>query len=369
MCLDTVHRSCRPRATADSTHRFREQTLFFFLFSIHWRQLDRILAASPITVVSASMESIEEAATRLARLGYENKPISEFEVFFAHWKDPQVPSRLRPDASKAFNEGPALRDVVENNRNDLVQMMLPLGFEISDSVMSACLRQTRKTRRTEILDMLFDSGWDINRPVNEYCPPAIRYNLFFWCELNLSVDSCSLLLEHVDLVEHCLARGASPNASSPSGHTVMQRAVAYAPLEITKLLVAHGGTIKGTNVLAHAACAHAQAKATSGSQTPHFEDRRETIHYLLDQGALIDAHYSATMNDKQTGDGVLFGTMTALHFAIAGNQADLVQLLLERGARIDLRGWSAWRTEGQQVNSVELARICGFEDIAVMLED
>lgn len=150
----------------------------------------------------------------------------------------------------------------------------------------------------------------------------------------------------------------------------MQRAVTYAPLEATKLLVAHGATIKGTNLLAHAACAHVQAKATSGSQTPQFEDRRETIYYLLDQGALIDAHYSATMNpNMQTGDGILFGTTTALHFAIAGTQVDLVQFLLERGAQIYLKGWSTWRTEGQEVNSVELARMCGFEDIAVMIED
>ena len=180
----------------------------------------------------------------------------------------------------------------------------------------------------------------------------------------------SLLLEHVDLVEHCLARGASPNASSPSGHTVMQRAVAYAPLEVTKLLVGHGAMIKGTNLLAHAACAYVKANTASGNQLLQFEDRWETINYLLEQGALVDAHYSETINpNMQTGDGVFYGTMTALHFAIVGNKKDLMQLLLEKGASIELRGWSSWKTEGQQVNSIELARICGVEDIAVVLED
>ncbi|KAL5396503.1 hypothetical protein PMIN06_001633 [Paraphaeosphaeria minitans] len=71
------------------------------------------------------------------------------------------------------------------------------------------------------MDMLFDNGWGIHGPVNDYCLPAIRYNVFFWCELNLSVGSFSLLLEHVDLVEHCLAL-ASPNANGPSGHAVRQ---------------------------------------------------------------------------------------------------------------------------------------------------
>lgn len=315
-------------------------------------------------------ESIEEAALSLARLGYENKPTSEFQSFFAQWRDPLNPSRLRSDALKAFNEGPTLRDVVENDRNELVQMMLPLGFEISESVMSTTLRKTRQTRRTEILDMMLANGWDINRPVNDQCPPAIRYDPYFRYYLNPSSDFYSLLLEHIDLVEHCLALGASPNAHSPSGHTVMQRAVAYAPLDTTKLLVAHGAIIEGTNLLAHAVCAHAQAEETPASQMSHFESRRETIRYLLDQGAPIDAHYSATMDpDMQTGDGILFGSMTALHFAVAVNQADLVHLLLERGARVDLKGQSAWKTDGQEVNSVELARMCGFEDLAVMMED
>lgn len=201
----------------------------------------------------APSESIEVAALHLARLGYENKPTSEFQSFFAQWKDPLNPSRLRSDALEAFNEGPALRDVVENNRNDLVQMMLPLGFEISESVLSTTLRKTRETRRTEISDMMLAYGWDINRPLNNQCPPAIWYDLYFRNYLNSAIDSYSVLLKHVDIVEHCLALGASPNAKSPSGHTVMQRAVSYAPLEVTKLLVAHGTTKEGTNLLAHAA--------------------------------------------------------------------------------------------------------------------
>ena len=147
----------------------------------------------------------------------------------------------------------------------------------------------------------------------------------------------------------------------------MQRAVAYAPLQMIKLLVAHGATIQDTNLLAHATCAYAQVEASS--QNLPFEDRRETIHYLLDQGAMLDAHYSATLNpNMQTGDGVFYGTMTALQFAIASNKIDLVELLLERGARVEVKGWSAWKTEGREVDSLELARICGFEEIAEIVE-
>lgn len=100
-----------------------------------------------------------------------------------------------------------------------------------------------------------------------------------------------------------------------------------------------------------------------------FENGRETIRYLLDQGASINAHYSAGMNPTmRNGDDIMYGTFTALDFAIASNQADLVFSLLARGARLDLRGPSAW-TNGQQMNGIELARMCGHDDLVIMLED
>ena len=123
---------------------------------------------------ASSRDLIEEAATQLARLGYENKSLLEFQNFFARWKDPLDPSRIQTDALERFKEGPTLRDVVGNNREDLVTMLMSLGFEITESVMSMTLHQTRERRRTNILNTFLDCGWDIDRPINAYCPPAIR---------------------------------------------------------------------------------------------------------------------------------------------------------------------------------------------------
>lgn len=147
----------------------------------------------------------------------------------------------------------------------------------------------------------------------------------------------------------------------------MQRAVSYASLDIVKLLVQHGAIIQNTNLLPHVVLAYVQTQAQT--QDPVFEGRLEVLRYLLNHGALINAFYADTLNaDVPSGDKIMYGQMTALHFAIAGGKKDLVQLLLERGADKGIETWSSWKTGGRTVGCVELARICGFEDIAGVLE-
>jgi ankyrin repeat protein len=147
----------------------------------------------------------------------------------------------------------------------------------------------------------------------------------------------------------------------------MQRAVSYAQLDVIKLLVQHGAIIQDTNLLPHAVLGDIEAQTQT--QNPVSEGRLDVIHYVLDHGALINAFYDDTLNaDVPCGEKVMYGKMTALHFAIVGGKKHLVQLLLERGADKDVETWSAWKTRGKIVGCVELARICGFEEIADMLE-
>ena len=145
----------------------------------------------------------------------------------------------------------------------------------------------------------------------------------------------------------------------------MQRAARFAPLPIIQLLVQHGAEIKNTNLLPHATLSYI---STAGD--PGRPDRLEVINYLIDQGASINAFYNDTLNaDVPSGDGVFYEKMTALHFAVVGGEKELVKALLERGADSKLETWSAWKSNGKFVSSVELARICGFEDIALVLEE
>jgi hypothetical protein len=324
-------------------------------------------ASNSDSVVPPEADILEEARIALSRLSYENKPFSEFETFFVRWKDPQNAARLQPIALQEFNEGPALRGAVENNREDVVRTMLRLGFEVSESSMAMALKYARNSGSKTILELLFQGEWDINRPVNQFCPPAIRcVEIQRVDNFRVPTDCTSLLCEHVDLVEYCLSLGAVLNASSLSGHTIMQRAVAYASCKMIKLLVQNGAVVQGTNLLPHAVRTCTQ----NFPNTATLEDRLDVILFLLNQGALIDAHYSATLNPAlSSGDGNFYGTTTALHFAISGGDIDLVKLLLGKGANVGVKSSSIYMSESREVSSVELSQIYGFEQIAVLLED
>jgi hypothetical protein len=95
--------------------------------------------------------------------------------------------------------------------------------------MAMALKHVRKSGSKTIPELLFRGGWDINRPVNQFCPPAIRcVEIKRVDNLRAPTDGTGLLCEHVDLVEYCLSLGAVLNASSLPGHIIMQRAIAYA---------------------------------------------------------------------------------------------------------------------------------------------
>lgn len=157
--------------------------------------------------------------------------------------------------------------------------------------------------------------------------------------------------------------GASPNASSLSGHTVMQRAVAYAPLSMIQLLVKHGAIIKGTNLLPHAVLAYIDTPGEPGMPC-----RAVVIQYLIEHGASIDACYNDTLNSEvASGEWIYYGIMSALHFAIIGGKYELVGALLQNGASPGTETRSGWKTEWRMISSIELAKLCGFKDIASLL--
>lgn len=139
----------------------------------------------------------------------------------------------------------------------------------------------------------------------------------------------------------------------------MQRAASYAPLNVLKLLVEHGGLIRGDLV--------ARASYYRRNNDHGF---LEVIQFLLDHGAPIDAYFAEGTVQARNNCClmVVMGGQNALHFAIGGGKRDLVKLLLKRGADRNLTASSPWKTKGKTVSPVELARMCGHEDIVDLLD-
>lgn len=139
----------------------------------------------------------------------------------------------------------------------------------------------------------------------------------------------------------------------------MQRAAGYAPLDVLELLVVHGGIVRDSDLIAHAAFAHSNGRS----------GRLEAVRCLLKHGALINAYYGDNTTEGNGSCLIEFvGRQNALHFAIGSGKTDLVELLIEKGADRTLATCSPMKTQGQTVSPVELARMCAYEDIIRMLE-
>lgn len=155
------------------------------------------------------------------------------------------------------------------------------------------------------------------------------------------------VLKNEGLTRWFLAHGASPNApASLLFRTPIMLAASFAPLSTVKLLCAHAESLD--DVL--------QSAAESDA-----EGRLEVMEFLLDEGSDINAikwehHASSYHNFEGAGLG------TALHYAIIGGFKDRIELLLKRGARVDVPN-----SMGQ--TALEVARVYGRDYIQALFGD
>lgn len=139
----------------------------------------------------------------------------------------------------------------------------------------------------------------------------------------------------------------------------MQQAASTGSLDTMKQLVAHGGTISGTDLVAHVA--FGLRKLT--------EDCLDMIYYLIDHGASVDTYYMAqskTWSTRANPVFVKYGLQNALHLAISEGNRSLVRVLLARNASKDLEMFSL-RTGLKQLGPKELAHLLGRDDIVELL--
>jgi hypothetical protein len=120
-------------------------------------------------------------------------------------------------------------------------------------------------------------------------------------------------------VSYFLAHGGDPNADRVSGLTMLAYAVSLGnSIPIIEMLLKHGANIAQSSCL----------------QVGSYYGRLEEIKFLLDHGAELNESLQPDALECPSG---VFPLETPLHLAMTGRQPDVVKLLLDLGANINLK--------------------------------
>ncbi|KAK4895285.1 hypothetical protein LTR27_006628 [Elasticomyces elasticus] len=186
-----------------------------------------------------------------------------------------------------------------HSRVDVAEYLLLEGVEIS-SLEVQCA-----TEKSDIaaLELLVNHGWDINRQIGWFVPPALAF-----------------ATDHVDLCCWFLAHGADPNAGCVLDMTPLSAAVQYGPLDVINLLFDHGGSIERGELLHYAIWRD-------------LDDRLEIVDLLIRKGAPINMLTYQNRPDCWE-QRKFFGLGTPLHDAAAMGDENVVRLLLNEGADV-----------------------------------
>ncbi|RMZ72423.1 Ankyrin repeat [Pyrenophora seminiperda CCB06] len=220
---------------------------------------------------------------------------------------------------------PALLAAIEDARPLAVKTLLSRGMEISRMFVI----QAINTKSKEVFQVLIDSGWDINEPVDTFYPPVLAELRHF--------------VEDPDMVQWFLDRGADPDVGCYLDLTPLSFAARLASIPTFKMLLRCCWT------LAH----HAVERE---------KDAIVVLDMLAARGAPMDEpQYS---NHLQSYNHEFFkGLGTPLQLAVELGKRDVVKYLLQKHHADP----SIKDSKGQ--TPVDRARFMMFDDLVKLLEE
>ncbi|KAJ5209136.1 hypothetical protein N7449_003515 [Penicillium cf. viridicatum] len=161
-----------------------------------------------------------------------------------------------------------------------------------------------KTNAKDILEILFENGWDINHPMGAMDPPIL-----------------SNALDDLEMTTWLLDHGADPNRRCNIDFTPLSYAVEHASLSIISLLLNRGGDVTKGQVLHHA--------------ISRDSDAVEVLKLLIAQGAPING--IMYQDHQPSWDMYFFMGETPLHKAVFFRKIDVIHYLLGEGADLDVK--------------------------------
>jgi hypothetical protein len=131
--------------------------------------------SSPQPIEAA--EAAEAAIAKIYQLRTEEdtqEPLQIIQQLLEPWKDSSS-NLLQPAALERLNDSLIMSVLIAKGWDNLLELLLSWGLQIRDAQMSAAIHRAKEIKSFGALKLLFKSVWDINRPLNNSCPPAIRY--------------------------------------------------------------------------------------------------------------------------------------------------------------------------------------------------
>ena len=119
---------------------------------------------------SLEQEELSKLEKTAMEMSFNNAPLSEFQALFT----PNCEAEFQADIQSVLNNSTILRILVVSHRIEIVRFVLQQGMQLDESVMAFALKTAKEKNDKTILSLLFEYGWEINRPVNDHTPPAMR---------------------------------------------------------------------------------------------------------------------------------------------------------------------------------------------------
>ena len=265
---------------------------------------------------------------------------------------------------------------------EIVEVLLERGAQIDllDSDGLTALMRASDRGHTEIVNVLLERGAQVDLQDND------GQTALMWASVNGCTEIVKVLLErgaqidlldndgwtalivasdngHTEIVKVLLQRGAQIDLQNNVGSTALMMASDNKDMDIAKLLMGHGAKVGRDHVLV-AACMSGDdslvlSLINSGVNVNClvvFEryvsewsplmgasavGRTDVVEVLLQRGALVDLQN----NDDE---------WTALMWASQSGHVETTQLLLEHGARVDIDGYSDRDTAMNLADSQEM---------------
>lgn len=216
------------------------------------------------------------------------------------------------------------------NARELADLLLDFGANPNEG---QGLYQTHFTPGNEWIELLLARGLTADAPTNWFDPEGMRMLDYL---LGVAVT-----FGFADRVQLLLAHGADPNGRDAYDDRLhYENALLYGQPEIAQRLVDHGANPVELSPAAafRAACFavdETRARSLLGHDPSLIDDDR-LIHDAIRHGGSTCVRLLFELGGSLLAKGQHYGE-TPLHQAAISGRRDVVDLLLERGARIDLR--------------------------------